>query len=118
MDRPLENARSCHCSRCRKAFSSAGSAYAECAPGSFRWLAGADAITTYGTSKGAGLVFCSICGTTLCGMLDGRVHGVTLGSVDGGVGFRGRAGIAPHFCTQFHAISGRSSIARSDLTQI
>jgi hypothetical protein len=27
--------------------------------------------------------FCSICGSTLCGIYDGKIHGVTLGCVDG-----------------------------------
>ena len=34
VDAPLRGGRSCHCSRCRKAFSGAGSAYAEVQPGS------------------------------------------------------------------------------------
>ncbi len=33
-----------------------------------------------------GLCFCRACGTTLCGMVGGNVHGVTLGSVDGDPG--------------------------------
>lgn len=86
IDTPLRKARSCHCSRCRKAFSGAGSAYAEVAAGSFAWLEGGDNVTTYQAAPGAGLAFCLTCGTTLCGMVDGSVHGVTLGSVDGDPG--------------------------------
>ncbi len=83
---PLMNARSCHCSRCRKAFSGAGSAYAEVAPGSFRWVAGERGLTRHETTPGWGLGFCRVCGTTLCGMQGSDVHGVTLGSVDGDPG--------------------------------
>jgi hypothetical protein len=83
---PLVNARSCHCSRCRKAFSGAGSAYAEVAPGSFTWTRGQDHLTHYESQPGWGLSFCRTCGTTLCGTHDGDVHGVTLGSVDGDPG--------------------------------
>ena len=83
---PLTGARSCHCSRCRKAFSGAGSAYAEIAPDAFRWISGEEYLTTYESVQGWGLVFCRTCGTTLCGMHNGRVHGVTLGSVDGDPG--------------------------------
>jgi hypothetical protein len=83
---PLRNARSCHCSRCRKAFSGAGSAYAEVEPGSFTWLRGESNLTSYDSAPGWGLSFCTTCGTTLCGRYEGRVHGVTLGSVNGDPG--------------------------------
>ena len=85
---PLRNARSCHCSRCRKAFSGAGSAYAELSPGSFAWISGADELTQFESTPGWGLGFCRTCGTTLCGLHEGIVHGVTLGSVDGDPGIR------------------------------
>lgn len=83
---PLGSGRSCHCSRCRKAFSGAGSAYAEITPGSFSWLSGEDNLTHYETTPGWGLFFCRTCGTTLCGAQAADVHGVTLGSVDGDPG--------------------------------
>lgn len=84
---PLVNARTCHCSRCRKAFSGAGSAYAELStPDSFSWASGADRLSTFSTHESWELQFCSQCGTTLCGVHDGRVHGVTLGSVNGDPG--------------------------------
>lgn len=82
----LHNARSCHCSMCRKAFSAQASAYAEIEPGSFRWTSGEELLTSYDSGNGGGLRFCSICGSTLCGMVEGRVHGVTLGCVDGDPG--------------------------------
>lgn len=82
IDAPLRSARCCHCSRCRKAFSSAGSAYAEVAAGSFAWTQGEDLLTRYQSAPGWGLCFCRICGTTLCGLFFDTVHGVTLGSVD------------------------------------
>ena len=83
---PLKNGRSCHCSRCRKAFSGAGSAYAEVEPGSFKWLNGEERLVQYEAVPGWGLRFCGTCGTTLCGSHEGNVHGVTLGSVDGDPG--------------------------------
>jgi hypothetical protein len=83
---PLHSARSCHCSRCRKAFSGAGSAYAEVVPGSFAWVQGEDRLVQYESAKGWGLMFCGVCGTTLVGTGHGAVHGVTLGSVDGDPG--------------------------------
>jgi len=83
---PLQVARSCHCSRCRKAFSGAGSAYAEIVPGALVWLKGLEHLSQYEATPGWGLGFCRVCGTTLCGMAGGEVHGVTLGSVDGDPG--------------------------------
>lgn len=95
IDAPLSAARACHCSRCRKAFSGAGSAYAEVAPGSFAWESGADNVTHFETAPGWGMAFCKSCGSTLCGEHDGAVHGVTLGSVDGDPGVQ----IAMHIFT-------------------
>lgn len=80
----LINARSCHCSRCRKAFSGASSAFAEIADISqFRWTAGEDEVHRYESEKGWGLGFCPSCGSTLCGFYQGKVVGVTLGTVNG-----------------------------------
>ncbi|MGD8940488.1 MAG: GFA family protein, partial [Gammaproteobacteria bacterium] len=87
IDGELTNARACHCSRCRKAFSGASSAYAELSdPGSFTWVAGENNLQCYTSQEGWGLAFCKTCGTTLCGTHLGRVHGVTLGSVNGDPG--------------------------------
>lgn len=83
----LCNARSCHCSQCRKAFSGAGSAYAEISPESaFHWVSGLDTLKQYIAGDEWGMAFCSDCGSTLCGMYRGQVHGVTLGTVDGDPG--------------------------------
>lgn len=79
----LRDARSCHCSRCRKAFSAQASAYALVEPQEFRWLAGEDMLTSYVGEHGFGLQFCRKCGSTLCGVFNGTVHGLTLGCVNG-----------------------------------
>ena len=76
------DARSCHCSRCRKAFSGAGSAYALVQPGAFRWTKGEALLTSYVNQKTAGLQFCKVCGSTLCGVFNGEVHGVSLGCLN------------------------------------
>jgi len=83
---PLKDARSCHCSRCRKAFSAQASAYALVDPTEFQWLTGEHQLSSYVAEHGFGLQFCSNCGSTLCGILDGVVHGVTLGCVNGNPG--------------------------------
>lgn len=82
----LRDARSCHCSRCRKAFSAQASAYALVEPHEFEWLSGQELLTSYVGKHGFGLQFCSQCGSTLCGIYQGTVHGVTLGCVDGDPG--------------------------------
>ncbi len=79
----LTDARSCHCSRCRKAFSAQASAYALVNPNEFQWQTGEQQLTSYVGQHGFGLQFCSKCGSTLCGILDGVVHGVTLGCING-----------------------------------
>lgn len=79
----LKDARSCHCSRCRKAFSSQASAYALVEPNDFQWTQGEDQLTTYDTGESFGMSFCSRCGSTLCGVYNGEVHGVTLGCLNG-----------------------------------
>ncbi|MEO1092315.1 MAG: GFA family protein [Pseudomonadota bacterium] len=79
---PLRDARSCHCSRCRKAFSAQASAYALVETGTFSWIDGEDLLTSFVGDDGVGLQFCSVCGSTLCGVVDGKVHGITLGCLN------------------------------------
>ncbi len=79
----LFDARSCHCSRCRKAFSSQASAYALVEASEFSWLSGQHLLTSYVGKHGFGLQFCSKCGSTLCGVFNGSIHGVTLGCING-----------------------------------
>ncbi len=79
----LHDARSCHCSRCRKAFSAQASAYALVDPHEFSWVTGKNLLTQYDGQNGVGLQFCRQCGSTLCGTYQGEIHGVTLGCVDG-----------------------------------
>lgn len=79
---PLHDARSCHCSRCRKAFSSQASAYALVEQGDFEWLSGEHLLTSYIGEHGFGLQFCSRCGSTLCGVYNNEVHGITLGCLN------------------------------------
>lgn len=84
IDGELQNARSCHCSRCRKAFSGAASAYAELvSAAAYSWVSGEDNVSRYHAAVDWGLGFCKTCGSTLCGYFKDSVHGVTLGCVDG-----------------------------------
>lgn len=82
----LGHASSCHCSRCRKLFSSASSAYAEVPDGSkLSWVSGEDKLTKHWKGDW-GVAFCSVCGSTLCGIYGNKVHGITLGTVNGDPG--------------------------------
>jgi hypothetical protein len=83
VDGMLHDARSCHCSRCRKAFSSQASAYAIVKHQEFKWLTGEKLLTSYLNNDGFGFKFCSRCGSTLCGVFKDTIHGVTLGCVNG-----------------------------------
>ena len=83
VDGQLMDARSCHCSRCRKAFSAQASAYALVDPDTFSWTSGESQLTRYVGQEGFGIVFCSVCGSTLGGIYEGQMHGVTLGCVNG-----------------------------------
>ena len=76
------DARSCHCSRCRKAFSSQASSYALVESDQFSWMRGRELLTTYSSGLGFGLQFCSKCGSTLCGVYNDQVHGITLGCLN------------------------------------
>jgi len=78
----VSQARSCHCSRCRKAFSAQASAYALVDADALVWNRGEQLLTTYTNKQGLGLQFCSVCGSTLCGVVGGKVHGITLGCLN------------------------------------
>lgn len=54
----------------------------------FRWTQGEDNLTTYAGNHGFGIQFCKTCGSTLCGVYEGRVMGVTLGCVNGDPGVK------------------------------
>ncbi len=82
IDGKLFDARSCHCSRCRKAFSAQASAYALVEPASFSWVRGKELLTSYIGKHEAGMQFCSVCGSTLCGIVNGEIHVVTLGCLN------------------------------------
>ena len=74
--------RSCHCSRCRKAFSAQASTYARVNPAEFSWLQGEALLTSFTSQADYGIQFCSRCGSTLGGTYKGSVHGITLGCLN------------------------------------
>lgn len=86
IDGELRDAESCHCSRCRKMFSSQASAFAQFEPEAFSWLEGDNLLTSYEVDKDWGIQFCSRCGSTLGGIYKGQFSWVTLGCVEGDPG--------------------------------
>lgn len=85
---PLLGAQSCHCSRCRKVFSGAGSTFGFLEKGSFEWTCDPGALTRFSTAQGWEIGFCGTCGSTLCGIHEDTVMGVTLGTIDGDPGIQ------------------------------
>ena len=83
IDGKLKDARSCHCSRCRKAFNAQASAAAMVEPAEFHWLSGENLLSSYVGEHGFGLQFCKQCGSTLCTLDKGEVFQVTLGCLNG-----------------------------------
>jgi len=57
-------------------------------PDEFSWVSGENLLTHYGSNADSGLMFCSKCGSTLCGTYDGKIHGISLGCVDGDPGIQ------------------------------
>ncbi len=82
IDGALKGAVSCHCSRCRKAFSAQASAYGLLDPATFSWTRGEDLLTSYVGQHGAGKQFCRVCGSMLAGVYQGQVHGIALGTLN------------------------------------
>uniref|UniRef100_A0A2A4Z959 Aldehyde-activating protein n=1 Tax=OCS116 cluster bacterium TaxID=2030921 RepID=A0A2A4Z959_9PROT len=79
----LRDGKSCHCSRCRKAFNAQASAMAFVEPAEFEWLCGEDLLTSHIVDHGYGLQFCKICGSTLCTIYKNKTLQVSLGCVNG-----------------------------------
>jgi hypothetical protein len=79
----LGDAKSCHCSRCRKAFNAQASASAFVEPSEFKWLTGESFLTSFVGEHGYGLQFCKNCGSTLCTLFKGEVFQITLGCLNG-----------------------------------
>ncbi len=79
---PLVDPLACHCSRCRKAFSSQCSNYARVDSGDFQWLSGEEKLSYYSGKYELMMLICSTCGSTICGSVDESIHGVVLGCLN------------------------------------
>ena len=87
---PLVSARYCHCTRCQRRTGTAASANGAVAPGSFRIVAGEEALKAWTPSDGAEKWFCGECGSAIFTRdpADPDKVGVRLGVIDGDPGIR------------------------------
>ena len=51
-------------------------------PDSFSWTHGEEFLKTYASKQGLGIAFCGNCGSTLVGLYNSQVMGVTLGTLN------------------------------------
>ena len=73
VDGRLRDGKSCHCSRCRKAFSAQASASALVEPREFKRLEGESLLIYYIFDGGYGLQFCKSCFSIVCTVFVGEV---------------------------------------------
>jgi len=64
---PLETARYCHCTSCKKLSGSIGTANARASSDAVRVVAGRELLRTYQPPEGSAKTFCSTCGSNLFG---------------------------------------------------
>jgi hypothetical protein len=83
VDGKLRDIRSCHCSRCRKAFNAQASAVGFVNPDDFQWVSGENLLSSYVGEHGYGLQFCKICGSTTNTVFKDEVLTVSLGCLNG-----------------------------------
>jgi hypothetical protein len=87
---PLLGAGYCHCTRCQRRTGTAASCSAITQPGSFRIVAGEDALRRWNAGDGFDKVFCGTCGSSLFAQNpdDTDVIGVRMGVFDADPGVR------------------------------
>lgn len=79
---PIKPGRCCHCSKCRKAFSGAGSAMTFVQDNSIEWVRGEEDLKVYANQENIGLGFCSTCGSSIAALKGREVFGITLGTLN------------------------------------
>ena len=82
----LFDASHCHCSMCRRHHGAAFATYADFEPEDFKWVAGEELVKEYAPSPEGGWCFCSECGSSLAGTVEGKITCITLGTVEGDPG--------------------------------
>ena len=102
---PLLSADNCHCSMCRRQHGAAYATYADVIPEDFRWTAGKEQVKVYEVESGGGWCFCTECGSTLAGTLNGVITSVTLGTISGEVGIEPQCHIFVDSRASWHRIN-------------
>ena len=87
---PLVRGSYCHCKRCQRRSGAAASAQAHPAPGTFRIVAGQDALRVWKPSNGGEKWFCGECGSAVFGSNPSHPEsiGIRMGSFDDDPGVR------------------------------
>jgi hypothetical protein len=87
--RPLQFARNCHCSMCRKVTGGAFATWAYVEVDNFRWTLGEEQLGRYQSSQDVTRTFCKVCGSTIQ-YVDNQTFqdafGIALGTIDGNPG--------------------------------
>ncbi|MCP4271370.1 MAG: GFA family protein [Gammaproteobacteria bacterium] len=94
----------CHCSMCRRQHGAAFATYADFNPNNFKWSSGEDLVKVFETSSDSGWCFCSECGSSLAGTVNGKVTSITLGTVKGDPGIKPESHIFVGSRAQWHEI--------------
>ena len=84
----LFDATHCHCSMCRRQHGAAYASYVDFDPADFSWTDGEALVKVYEPTPEGGWCFCSECGSSMAGTVDGKVTSVTMGSIEGDPGIR------------------------------
>ena len=86
---PLQFARNCHCSMCRKVTGGAFATWAYVAVDNFKWTSGEEQLVRYQSSQQVARTFCKVCGSTMQ-YVDNQTFqdafGIALGTIDGDPG--------------------------------
>lgn len=84
-DGEIEDFSHCHCSQCRRLHGAAYATFAGVPRDTFRYLTGADGISTYASSDTHDRIFCSVCGANIMVALDEEpdVYYLSMSALDG-----------------------------------
>lgn len=90
---------------CRRQHGAAFATYADFDPDDFKWTSGDELVKIYEASPGGGWCFCSECGSSLAGTVEGRITSITLGTVEGDPGVKPGAHIFTGSRARWHEIN-------------
>jgi hypothetical protein len=71
----------CHCSSCRKVSGAAYATFVQVKGSGFRWISGAELVSTFESSPGNHRAFCKVCGTRAPQSQDFKEHATVPGGM-------------------------------------